>query len=414
MNERAAFLAGIAANLYDDTPRLAFADWLDEHGEHERAEFIRVQCALEPIRDRYEIPRAAELHAREDQLERGKALGDFDHAKLREYGWGVGCEFRRGFPDLLQLPARLFVERGAEFRHALPTLRRVVIHCLNGWGQRLAACSALGGLPELELACWYSDADMKALAASPHLADLRVLVLWLSRTEAGTYSNLCKLAVKAKAWPKLGELILLDPEGESERAVKQLVTAANRSAKRKLAKYERGYPELFPIAARFYYDFPVAGHLPGGRAALADLDCGPNTHRDSLPIGLVVTTFDKKGAATDEVIRVPLPPELATLKRGDSSNSDGKYTKHLTTTIGFVPGFIRVRAGALGDYGPRRGHSSGWDLCGLPDDPENPTDYNGDPDPTGNGGHVYHLVRNGEFVVGHDAWADKTGSVHST
>ncbi|MBM3978970.1 MAG: TIGR02996 domain-containing protein [Planctomycetes bacterium] len=62
MNERDAFVRGIAADLYDDTPRLAFADWLDEHGEHDRAEFVRVQCELEPMRDRYEIPRAAELH----------------------------------------------------------------------------------------------------------------------------------------------------------------------------------------------------------------------------------------------------------------------------------------------------------------------------------------------------------------
>lgn len=30
----------------DDASRLVFADWLDEHGEPERAEFIRVQCEL--------------------------------------------------------------------------------------------------------------------------------------------------------------------------------------------------------------------------------------------------------------------------------------------------------------------------------------------------------------------------------
>jgi uncharacterized protein (TIGR02996 family) len=51
MNERDAFVRGIAADLYDDAPRLAFADWLDEHREHDRAEFVRVQCELEPIRD---------------------------------------------------------------------------------------------------------------------------------------------------------------------------------------------------------------------------------------------------------------------------------------------------------------------------------------------------------------------------
>ena len=44
--EAAAFLAAIAANPDDDTPRLIFADWLEEHGEPERAEFVRVQVEL--------------------------------------------------------------------------------------------------------------------------------------------------------------------------------------------------------------------------------------------------------------------------------------------------------------------------------------------------------------------------------
>ena len=48
MNERAAFLTAIRDQHNDDMPRLAFADWLDEHAENDRdlatAEFIRVSC----------------------------------------------------------------------------------------------------------------------------------------------------------------------------------------------------------------------------------------------------------------------------------------------------------------------------------------------------------------------------------
>lgn len=40
-----AFIAAIRANPADDTPRLVAADWLDEHGERDRAEFIRVHLA---------------------------------------------------------------------------------------------------------------------------------------------------------------------------------------------------------------------------------------------------------------------------------------------------------------------------------------------------------------------------------
>jgi uncharacterized protein (TIGR02996 family) len=39
-------LRGIVENLDDDGPRLVYADWLDDHGDPERAEFIRVQCRL--------------------------------------------------------------------------------------------------------------------------------------------------------------------------------------------------------------------------------------------------------------------------------------------------------------------------------------------------------------------------------
>ncbi len=48
MNDRRAFLAAIAGAPDDDMPRLAFADWLDEHPEGDRdtatAEFIRASC----------------------------------------------------------------------------------------------------------------------------------------------------------------------------------------------------------------------------------------------------------------------------------------------------------------------------------------------------------------------------------
>jgi uncharacterized protein (TIGR02996 family) len=51
MKHEDAFLQSIREHPEDDTPRLIFADWLDEHdngknGYAPRAEFIRVQCEL--------------------------------------------------------------------------------------------------------------------------------------------------------------------------------------------------------------------------------------------------------------------------------------------------------------------------------------------------------------------------------
>ena len=47
MDEMSPFLRTIAENPGDDAPRLVFADWLDEHKQHARAEFIRLQIELE-------------------------------------------------------------------------------------------------------------------------------------------------------------------------------------------------------------------------------------------------------------------------------------------------------------------------------------------------------------------------------
>ncbi|MDY3558293.1 TIGR02996 domain-containing protein [Gemmata sp. JC673] len=41
-----ALLDAIIAEPDEDTPRLVYADWLDEHGGHERAELIRAQIGL--------------------------------------------------------------------------------------------------------------------------------------------------------------------------------------------------------------------------------------------------------------------------------------------------------------------------------------------------------------------------------
>jgi uncharacterized protein (TIGR02996 family) len=83
-----AFLQTIAEDLDDDTPRLVYADWLDEHGQPERAEFIRVQCELAGMTA--DDPRRDDLRTCEQELlaEHGDAWG------MRPYG-----PFERGFQE---------------------------------------------------------------------------------------------------------------------------------------------------------------------------------------------------------------------------------------------------------------------------------------------------------------------------
>lgn len=53
MSERDALLAAIYANPADDTPRLVYADWLDDHDEHDRAAFTRCPHLTRHRRESY-------------------------------------------------------------------------------------------------------------------------------------------------------------------------------------------------------------------------------------------------------------------------------------------------------------------------------------------------------------------------
>lgn len=64
MSDRESFVAAIAANPADDLPRLVFADWLDEHDDPERAEFIRTQIRWHHADDE----ERKELDRREEEL----------------------------------------------------------------------------------------------------------------------------------------------------------------------------------------------------------------------------------------------------------------------------------------------------------------------------------------------------------
>src|ERR1043165_9337458 len=66
MTDHHAFLRTILDHPDSDSPRLVYADWLDEHGEQARAELIRVQCELEKLTD--EDPRGVVLCEREAEL----------------------------------------------------------------------------------------------------------------------------------------------------------------------------------------------------------------------------------------------------------------------------------------------------------------------------------------------------------
>jgi hypothetical protein len=134
------------------------------------------------------------------------------------------------------------------------------------------------------------------------------------------------------------------------------------------------------------------------------------------PPKLTLITFDKKGNQTDEVLTIPMPDDLLVLAEVDWYWHKDRMKQHLIDTLGFRPGFIRVRECRFpwdhyGGYSPYRGHEDYWDLLGAPDSDD---EVSWQEEPRGNGGRIYWLVREGQYVIGGDRYADKRGEVHST
>ena len=132
MTDLQALLAAVIHRPADDTPRLVYAELCDDHGEHERAEFIRAQLELargvkhnHRHRDFGGNPdgcRACKLHRAACRWVESEAGGKAEYrAAFRHSGdiWygghglgvdsGVWVEFSRGFADELRCDLRTFV-----------------------------------------------------------------------------------------------------------------------------------------------------------------------------------------------------------------------------------------------------------------------------------------------------------------
>lgn len=113
MTEREAFLAAIRAAPDDDLPRLVFADWLDEQGEGERAEFIRSQCA-DGSRESFNGSSLAMTHTQLAMRHDGyNWLGPwYDNGWGREAVWerGFVCELRTPFSEWIAYADRILPE----------------------------------------------------------------------------------------------------------------------------------------------------------------------------------------------------------------------------------------------------------------------------------------------------------------
>src|SRR5437762_1706115 len=99
MSAEQAFLQEIVEDPDDDAVRLIYADWLEDHGNAPRAEFIRTQIELAGMKE--DDPRREDFAAREADLLAEHEAEWVGPLCERLLGW----YFKRGFLDDIHVEA---------------------------------------------------------------------------------------------------------------------------------------------------------------------------------------------------------------------------------------------------------------------------------------------------------------------
>ena len=135
--DAAPLLAAIASDPEDDLPRLVYADWLDETGQPDRAEFVRLQChsarvgPLDPSWAPAKLREYDLFRANEDRWRPGLSGNDVSYMLM--------ARWRRGFPECVDLgdagDGRFTAGEGSNgsFHLSLSTARRRSREHLDLW-----------------------------------------------------------------------------------------------------------------------------------------------------------------------------------------------------------------------------------------------------------------------------------------
>jgi uncharacterized protein (TIGR02996 family) len=199
MTDHDALLRAIAEHPEEDTPRLMYADWLEENDQPDRAEFVRVQVELgrldlnDPARRPWVVRHVQFLR---DYVPGWKA----ELPRLAGIDWG---DFNRGLVEEVQARTEADLIRHAAAVFAQPAVHVIRLARLND-GRALAALPELARVRVLRLIAARADEPvLRKLLASAHLRNL--IMLDLHGNSAG---DALAADLAAGAHPNLAELWL--------------------------------------------------------------------------------------------------------------------------------------------------------------------------------------------------------------
>ena len=184
MMQDEAFLEAIRQAPDDDAPRLIYADWLEEHGQPERAEFIRLECERERVPEH--SPRWHELVSRASPLYKKHQvewLGSLSEI-LSTYA------FSRGFLEFVGLPAEQFLKHAdAIFR--LGPIQEVSLDDAHDFLPALADFAPLSRVRVLNLSHNHiGSEEIRVLGSSSYLDQLTELDLSLNDLDSEAIAEL--------------------------------------------------------------------------------------------------------------------------------------------------------------------------------------------------------------------------------
>jgi uncharacterized protein (TIGR02996 family) len=177
MKHEPGFLRAICDDPDDDTPRLIYADWLEEQGDA-RGEFIRVQCEL--ARSHMPTPRHLQLLEREKELlARYRQEWDVPLQRL-----STNRTYRRGFIEIVRLQTTDFLKHADEIFTSTP-LRGLRLSLPGPLISELVRIPWLSRIRLLDLGrnrpSGYGealgDAGVRLLAACPYVMNVIELLL---------------------------------------------------------------------------------------------------------------------------------------------------------------------------------------------------------------------------------------------
>lgn len=283
-----AFKHTIREHPQDDGPRLIFADWLEEHGDCDYAEFIRVQCELEqPLDD----DRWAALSRREAEL-----LALHREEWLGPWRLSRPVQLRRGFLEA-EIDAEEALRLSEEFWRAPALLELTVarLHLYPETIERLIAWPGREFITGLEPSWRLNRSDWDELRRFltcnwPRLTVLTLPPIAFSAGEIDSLSSMPDLKrLKLRDFrlpPSSGEWqsVLSSPIVDRLTAIELEDTPLSEAESHELARICRSAPSLRQltlnkcrVGANEFKRFLQSAELP----QLTHLDLTGNPLRDS-------------------------------------------------------------------------------------------------------------------------------------